>query len=152
MPEIVLLDAGPLGLASGRAGSPTAHACRLWIRGLQARQVDVVVSEIADYEVRRELTRVRAIPSLRRLDELVTIGGLLFAPVTTAEWRQAAVFWADARGRGFPTASQDALDADVILAACAATIGQPGDIVIVATTNVSHLARYCDARLWTTIT
>jgi hypothetical protein len=44
------------------------------------------------------------------------------------------------------------LDADVILAACATTIGQTGDLVIVATTNVGHLARYCDARDWTAIT
>jgi hypothetical protein len=53
--------------------------------------------------------------------------------------------------QGVPTASEDALDADVILAACAATIGQPGDQVIVATANVGHLARYCDAQLWSTI-
>jgi hypothetical protein len=29
---------------------------------------------------------------------------------------------------------------------------QPGDPIIVASVNISHLARYCDARLWTTIT
>ena len=63
----------------------------------------------------------------------------------------AALFWADARQRGIPTASPDALDSDVILAACAATIGHPGDQILVATQNVGHLARYCDARLWTTI-
>jgi len=119
---------------------------------LIARGVIVVVPEIADYEVRRELNRIGASGSLRRLDELVTTGGLFYAPVTTAEWRQAAVFWSDARARGVPTASQDALDADVILAACATTIGQPGDLAIVATMNVGHLARYCDARLWTSIT
>ena len=67
------------------------------------------------------------------------------------EWRQAALFWADARQRGIPTASPDALDADVILAACATTIGQPGDQVIVAAMNVGLLSRYCDARLCTTI-
>jgi hypothetical protein len=50
-----------------------------------------------------------------------------------------------------PTASQDALDADVILAACAATIGQPGGQILVATQNVGHLTPYSDARLWTTI-
>jgi hypothetical protein len=50
-----------------------------------------------------------------------------------------------------PTAHPHALDADVILAACATTIGQPGDQVIVATNNVGHLARYCDARQWATI-
>src|SRR5436305_1706129 len=87
-------------------------------------------------------------PSCRRLDELVTSGGLLYFPVLTMEWREAAAFWADARQRGFPTASADALDDDVILAACAATIGRPGDLVIVATNNVGHPARYCDARSW----
>jgi hypothetical protein len=61
------------------------------------------------------------------------------------------LFWADARQIGIPTASPDALDADVILAACAVTIGRPGDRIIVATQNVGHLVRYCDARLWTTI-
>ena len=47
--------------------------------------------------------------------------------------------------------SYQALDADVILAVCAATIGYPGDQVLVATQNVGQLTRYCDARLWTTI-
>jgi hypothetical protein len=152
MPEYVLLDSSPLGLASGRRGLPLPDQCRSWFRSLIIRGVIVVVPEIADFEVRRELTRIGASGSLRRLDDLVTIGGLFYAPVTTADWRQAALFWADARARGMPTASADSLDADVILAACAATIGQPGDQVIVATMNVGHLARYCDARLWTSIT
>jgi predicted nucleic acid-binding protein len=152
MPEFVLLDSGPLGFASGRPGSPLPDRCRNWIDGLLARGVDVIVPEVADYEVHRELTRVGAYPSLRRLDQLVAAGRLSYAPVTTVEWRQAAVFWADARARGVPTASRDALDADVILAACATTIGQPADTVIVATMNVGHLSRYCDARLWTSIT
>jgi hypothetical protein len=152
MREYVLLDAGPLGNACRRRGSPLGDRCRLWLDGLLARGVDIIVPEIADYEVRRELIRVGATGSLRRLDALVTPGKLTYASITTAEWRRAALFWADARRRGLPTASPDALDADVILAACAASIGQPGDRIIVATLNVGHLARYCDARLWTTIT
>jgi hypothetical protein len=151
MPEFVLLDSGPLGFASGRPGSPLPDQCRHWIDDLLARGVDVIVPEIADYEVRRELIRVGAYPSLHRLDQLVATGRLSYVPVTTVKWRRAAEFWADARARGVPTASRDALDADVILAACAATIGQPGDIVMVATMNVGHLARYCDARFWTSI-
>ncbi len=152
MPEFVLLDSGPLGIASARPGSPLPDQCRHWIDGLLARGVDVIVPEVADYEVRRELTRVGAHPSLHRLDQLVATGRLSYAPVTTADWRQAAVFWADARARGLPTASRGALDADVILAACATTIGRPGDTVLVATMNVGHLARYCDARTWTSVT
>ncbi len=151
MREYVLLDSGPLGHACRRRGSPWGDHCRLWLDGLLARGVDIIVPEITDYEVRRELTRVGASGSLRRLDALVTTGNLTFAPITTSEWRRAAEFWADARRTGLPTASPDALDADVILAACAAMIGLPGDQIIVATLNVGHLARYCDARLWTTI-
>jgi hypothetical protein len=120
--------------------------------GLVARGVIIVVPEITDYELRREFIRIAATGSLNRLDGLVTVGGLIYASITTAQMRWAAQFWADARQRGFPTAHQHSLDADVILAACAATTGQPGDTVIVATVNVGHLARYCDARLWTTIT
>ena len=152
MQEYVLLDSGPLGRACQRPGMALADECRLWIDRLMARGVEIVVPEVADYEVRRELTRTGALGSLRRLDDLVATGGLAYLPATTAAWRQAALFWADARQRGMPTASPDSLDADVILAACAALIGRPGDLVIVATSNVGHLARYCDARLWTVIT
>ena len=151
MREFVLLDSGPLGQACRRQGLVSADECRSWIDSLIARAVEVVVPEIADYEVRRELTRISAFGSLHRLDDLVTRGGLSFQPVSTAAWRQAALFWADARQLGLPTASPDALDADVILAACAMTIGRPGDQVVVATQNVGHLDRYCDARLWSTI-
>ncbi len=92
MGEFVLLDSGPLGLACGHPGVQAYDHCRHWFRELIARGVIVVVPEVADYEVRRELTRVGASESLRRLDELVTIGGLFFALITTAEWRQAAFF------------------------------------------------------------
>jgi predicted nucleic acid-binding protein len=151
MREYVLLDSGPLGHACRRRGTALGDQCRLWLDGLLARGVDIIVPEIADYEVRRELIRIRASGSLRRLDALATAGQLTYAPITTSEWRQAALFWADARQRGLPTASPDALDADALLAACAATIGQPGDQIMVATLNVGHLARYCDVRFWTTI-
>lgn len=60
--------------------------------------------------------------------------------------RQAAVFWADARQRGQPTADDRALDADVILAAQVATIESTHGVV--ATTNVGHLTRYVQAALW----
>jgi len=123
MREYVLLDSGPLGHACRRRGTPLGDHCRLWLDGLLARGVDIIVPKIADYEVRRELTRTGASGSLRSLDGLVTTGHLTNAPITTARWRRAALFWADARRRGLPTASPDALDADVILAACAATIG-----------------------------
>ena len=42
---------------------------------------------------------------------------------------------------------------DAILAGCAATVGRPGDEVIIASSNVRHLSRFpgIDAREWTSI-
>lgn len=59
-------------------------------------------------------------------------------------------FGADVRRAGRPTASPEALEAAAILARVAATIGPPGDSVIVATTNIRHQNRYpgVDAREW----
>ena len=151
MAEYVVLDSGPLGLASRNRNHSRAAPFHLWMDALLVRGVDIIVPEITDYELRRELTRIGAKTSIHRLDGLVTTGGLIYAPITTDQMRQAAILWADARRQGIPTAHQHALDADVILAACATTIGRPGDHIIVATDNVGHLARYCDARLWMSI-
>ena len=78
MREFILLDAGPLGHACRRPGTPLGDQCRLWLDGLVARGVIIVIPEIADYEVRRELTRINASSSLSRLDDLVTAGGLSY--------------------------------------------------------------------------
>ena len=53
MPEYVLLDSGPLGIACGTSGLPVPDRCRSWCRTLIARGVVVVVPEIADFEVRQ---------------------------------------------------------------------------------------------------
>jgi hypothetical protein len=64
--------------------------------------------------------------------------------------RQAAVFWAEARQRGQPTAGDKTIDSDMILAAQGVMLGV-SDIVI-ATTNVGHLTRFVPADLWQNIT
>lgn len=61
---------------------------------------------------------------------------------------RAAAFWAQARNMGKPTATDQALDADMILAAQAALLLADGDSVIVASTNVLHLALFVPAALW----
>ena len=63
--------------------------------------------------------------------------------------RRAAVFWAEARQKGQPTAPDPALDADVVLAAQAVRLNRPN--MIVATTNPKHLSRYVPAALWTEV-
>lgn len=108
----------------------------------------MIVPEIADYEVRRELLRANKSKGLRELDALIDL--LEYLPLTTASMRQAALYWAQARQQGQPTAGDATIDCDVILAAQAATL-DVSDVVI-ATTNVAHLSRFVPAELWPDIT
>ncbi len=148
--RVVLLDAGPLGLVTNPRPSPEALRCSEWLEELRANGVQVLVPEIADYELRRELLRAGKTTGVQRLDDLKTRIG--FVPLTTAAMLQAADFWAQARRQGQPTAPDDALDGDAILAAQAAILIAQGGDVVIATTNVGHLARFVPARRWQEIT
>jgi hypothetical protein len=55
----VLLDAGPLGLLAHTRTPQTVVACRQWVQALTAAGRRVIVPEIADFEVRRELLRIK---------------------------------------------------------------------------------------------
>ena len=145
MTKVILLDSGPLGMVSHPR--PTLVVLD-WLAQLAAPGAKVLVPEIADYEVRRELLRARGAKGIKRLDQLKIDLGYL--PISTAAMLQAAEFWAEARRRGHPTSHEHALDADVILAGQAATM--PGGNAIVATTNLKHLSRFVPAKLWHEIT
>lgn len=122
-------------------------ACTLWLQSLVRAQVRVLVPEIADYGVRRELLRAGKVRGVAQLDSLSSL--LEYLPITTAAIRKAAELWATARQQGQSTASDQSIDGDVILAAQALTAGIPA--VVIATTNVAHLSRYATAELWQTI-
>jgi hypothetical protein len=72
-------------------------------------------------------------------------------PVTTEAMLKAAEFWATARRRGRPTAKDEALDGDAILAGQAVTLDIVGDELVIATTNLKHLSRFANAEIWTDI-
>lgn len=148
MSQAVLLDAGPLGLVTNPRRSPQSAACAAWLQSLVTAGVRVVIPEIADYEVRRELLRARKTAGIERLDALA--GLLEYLPITTPAMRQAAAFWATARQQGQPTAGDQTIDGDMILAAQGLAIGAAG--VVIATTNVGHLSRFVTAKPWQDIT
>ncbi|MDJ0737763.1 MAG: nuclease [Nostocaceae cyanobacterium] len=148
MSRVILLDAGPIGLITNPKLSPESTACTHWLQTVVTSGVRVVIPEIADYEVRRELLRANKVKGMRRLNELVNL--VEYLPITTAAMRQAAIFWAQARQQGQPTAGDKTIDGDMILAAQAATLSA-SDFVI-ATTNVGHLSRFVPADLWQNIT
>jgi predicted nucleic acid-binding protein len=149
--RLVILDAGPVGLGGKPLGLPEAVRFHAWVGTLLAGGDRVAVPEIARYEVRRELFRMRASGALRRLDHLHPT--LEFLPITGPVMDIASELWAHVRQGGLPTGTDEGLDADAILAAQALVAAESGDEVIIATTNVKHLARFpgIDARDWWTI-
>ena len=147
MSRAVLLDAAPLGLLAAPPRKPAARACAVWLAGLMNVGIRIIVPEITDYEVRRELIRAGKTRSVKRLDALAQATEYL--PITTAAMRRAAELWAQARQQGQPTAGDNTIDADMILAAQALMLGEPQ--VVVATTNVGHLSRFVPADDWQNI-
>lgn len=147
MSRIVLLDSGPLGIViNPKAASPLSQEGKVWLEYLPQKGYIVMLPEIADYEVRRELIRGGKTAGIERLDQLKS--QIPYRPLTTEVMLLAAQLWADARNRGKPTADSHALDGDVILAAQAILEVNAGNEVVIATTNVGHLSQFVDAREW----
>jgi predicted nucleic acid-binding protein len=147
--QAVLLDSGPLSVLTQPPGkSDEVNQCQAWLASLQQSGIPVYLPELADFEVRRELLRAGKTASVARLDLLKS--RTIYVPITTPAMRLAAELWAYARNIGRPTAGNNRLDADVILAAQALDLGLPE--MVVATTNVRHLSRFIAAREWRQIT
>jgi len=95
---IVLLDADPLVMITNPKSAPENEACKDWLASLVSKGVEVVIPEIADYEVRRELLRAGKDRGLGRLDALKGILG--YTPSTTPVMLKAAEFWPTCRRSG----------------------------------------------------
>ena len=146
MARVILLDAGPLGMVTHPRANPDIVD---WLKAMLYSGATILVPEIADYEVRRELLRAKKVKGVKRLDQLKrTIG---YLPISTQAMLRAAQLWAQARNQGYPTADDKSLDADVILAAQASTLNDTGDDPVIATTNVGHLSRFAQADQWQNI-
>jgi len=145
---VVVLDSTPLGLLAAPPHIPVAAACTAWANALAAAGHRLVVPEITDYEVRRELLRLRAAARVRQLDGLR--GWMDYLPLDTPTLRRAAELWAFARQAGQPTAGDNTIDIDMILVAQAESLSDPNTVI--ATGNVGHLQRFFPAELWTNIT
>jgi predicted nucleic acid-binding protein len=141
--SLILLDTGPLGMITHTKGNAQCQACKEWFNTISDR---VMLPEIADYELRRELLRAGKIRGLRQLDQLKTI--IPYLPLTTDTMLKAAELWAQARNQGYPTAPPAALDGDVILVAQAILLRSHGYDTVIATTNVGHLSRLTPAQVW----
>ena len=139
--EPLILDSSPLARLVHPKRDPKFGD---WFEAALAANVEFVIAVIADYELRRKLLHKEFKPSLARLDFLAS--SLFYLAIDTKTLRRAAELWAAARQRGRPTASPDALDGDVILAAQAESIG-----ATVISDNLEDLQQFVPTRHWTEI-
>lgn len=138
--KVILLDTGPLGRITHPKEKENNEIAK-WCKEVLAKGISVVIPEIADYELRRNLILEELNESIIRLDELEQ--DLWYLPINTDIMRKASELWAVARKAGKLTADPKELNGDVILAAQALSING-----IVATENVSHLDFFVQAKNW----
>jgi hypothetical protein len=147
----IVLDSGPLGLICYPPGFPIGDQCRQWIARHLGDGVRVFVPAIANYELRRELIRLNKTRSISMLDRFICSEGGRYIELSDAQLQLAAELWAETRKRGRPLADPHALDVDVILAAQVRSLVAESHPCVVATTNVSHLSLFVDAKDWRSI-
>jgi len=90
MARVIILDTGPLGMVTHPKADETNREAFEWLRRQLEKGATVLVPEISDYELRRELIRGEKAKGIRRLDELgVELG---YLEITTEVMRTAARF------------------------------------------------------------
>lgn len=153
MSHIIVLDSGPLGALTNTLATPHSNAVKAWVTARAADGDTIVIPDIADYEVRRELIRAGLTLSIEKLDLLREL--MRIVPINSTQMREAATLWGQARNQGKPAAVDHAMDGDMILVAQARAAEHLfpylGNSVIIATTNPKHLDTFVDARLWSDI-
>lgn len=149
---IIVLDTFPASSISKPPGAkPTlSDTCRQWVYDCESAGHLILVPAVAYFEALRELELRRAVVQIARLRQFCLLPQR-FMPITTAHLETAAQLWANSRRSGNPTASREALDADVIIAAQTLSMGLPASDYIVATTNVTHLSRFVHCEVWSNI-
>ncbi len=148
MNHVILLDTGPLGMVTNPNSTAKNLACTTWLLTQARAKKRIIIPEIADYELRRELLRADKIKGLERLEQLIS--SFEYLPIDTLAMRNAAANWAEARRLGQPTATDASLDGDMILVGQWQSLNSPQ--AIIATTNVQHISRFAKAMLWEEIT
>ncbi|MBE9050855.1 PIN domain-containing protein [Nostocales cyanobacterium LEGE 11386] len=150
MSKLIFLDTNILGMVTNPKNTNTiCQECKEWLDALPLKGYQIILPEIADYELRRELLRAGKTSGIQRLDQLKQ--AITYLPITTAVMLLAANFWAEVRKTGKTTADPKSLDGDVILAAQAKIEQLKGHQVIIATTNVKHLSLFINALEWQNI-
>jgi predicted nucleic acid-binding protein len=84
-----------VGLITNPKVTPLAVQCQQWFLSLSQRGYQVILPEIIDYEIRRELLRANKLSGIRKLEQLKS--EIIYLPITTEVMLKAAELWAEAR-------------------------------------------------------
>lgn len=138
MTKTVVLDTGPLGQLTKPKANPEIV---MWLSVARMQGYRIIVPEIVDFELRRNLIAERLSNSIALLDAL--IDDLDYLPIDTPTMRLAAEYWARSKQQGRMAADPKELNGDVILAAQAHQVDG-----VVATDNIGHLSLFVEASHW----
>jgi hypothetical protein len=115
----------------------------------------IIVPAIADFEVRRELTRTHSVNSLAELDKFNAAVTDRYLALTDSALKRAAAMWAVARNRGTLPADPKELNGDVLIAAQVLDYQQIYGLstvdIVIATINTGHLSLFVPAAVWSNI-
>jgi predicted nucleic acid-binding protein len=145
---LVLLDSTPLRMVTYAVVRSEIGECNEWLEQLLINDVPVLVPEIIDYELRRELIRTDNFDAIEFLNKLAADLGYL--KLNSETYQIAASLWASVRKKGQPTAADERLDIDCLLAAQAhqvSTIPPFHDSQIRIATWDSDLSRFDRGRV-----
>ncbi len=126
------------------------YQCTEWFYRLLSKGVYIIASDICDYELRRELIRIKS-KSIQELDKLRDL--IEFQEVTFALLEKAAELWAEARAMSQSNKIKENIDVDCILAAqwCLLKEQFLGREVIIATKNIKDFQPVTDCDIWQNI-
>ncbi len=156
MSPMIILDTGPLSnvaVTPARGNQPltASQQCREWIEACEEAGRIILVPSIVLYESLREIERRSAMSQKAHLLEFTFSSLNRFLPLTTDHLILAAKLWGISRRNGSTTASDFALDIDIILCAQTLSLGLDPSEYVVATTNVRHLAQFANCEVWQNI-
>ena len=145
-PWAVILDTGSLSLVAAPVGICLGDQSKAWFTALEDIGCRFYVPQMADYEVRRELIRAGKTESVVMLDEFIATEPDRYRLLTAADVARAAGFWARLRNANRGGSPQEALDADLLIAAQAEALAEETRLqgVVVATSNVRASGRRHD--------
>ena len=156
MSQVVFLDTAPLGVVTNPKFPVVTRDAIRWGIDLMAAGHKIIVPAIADFELRRELTRMGNARSLTALDTFNAAVADRYLLLTDSALKRAAHLWAQARNLGVLPADPKELNGDVLIAAQVldyqATYGLATADIIIASVNIGHLSLFVPTDLWSNIT